>query len=216
MSESIVVEQVSKSFGPTKALVDVSLSIEQGEARALIGKNGAGKSTMMSILTGLVVPDSGSVRVLAGEGRSDFSAVGCVYQRSTLVPAATAAENIALNQYPTSRRLINWGRVQRQAEETLEEWGCADIAHVPVELLDPLERKIVEICRVLASGPKVLLLDEPTAGLDRPAVQRLFDNIGKARARGVTVIFVSHHLHEVFEVCESVTTLRDGKVVGTH
>jgi simple sugar transport system ATP-binding protein len=216
MSESIVVEHVSKSFGPTKALVDVSLSIEQGEARALIGKNGAGKSTMMSILTGLVVPDSGSVRVLAGEGRSDFSAVGCVYQRSTLVPAATAAENIALNQYPTSRRLINWGRVQRQAEETLEEWGCADIAHVPVELLDPLERKIVEICRVLASGPKVLLLDEPTAGLDRPAVQRLFANIGKARARGVTVIFVSHHLHEVFEVCESVTTLRDGKVVGTH
>ncbi|MCW2763091.1 MAG: rbsA 2 [Marmoricola sp.] len=215
MTESIVVDNVSKSFGPTKALVDVSLSIEQGESRALIGKNGAGKSTLMSILTGLVTPDSGSVRVLGGDGRSDFSAVGCVYQRSTLVPAATAAENIALNQYPTSRRVIRWSRVQRQAVETLDEWGCAHVANVPVEQLVPLERKIVEICRVLSSGPKVLLLDEPTAGLDRPAVQRLFESIGRARARGVTVIFVSHHLHEVFEVCDSVSTLRDGKLVGT-
>jgi len=215
MTEAIVVDGVSKSFGPTRALVDVSLSIEQGESRALIGKNGAGKSTMMSILTGLVAPDAGAVRVLGAEGHSDFAAVGCVYQRSTLVPAATAAENIALNQYPTSRRLIRWGAVQRQAEEALGDWGCAHVADVPVEQLDPLERKIVEICRVLASGPKVLLLDEPTAGLDRPAVRRLFDNIAQARDRGVTVIFVSHHLHEVFEVCDSVTVLRDGKLASS-
>ena len=215
MNESILVEQVSKSFGPTRALVDVSLTIAAGESRALIGKNGAGKSTMMSILTGLVAPDSGSVRVLSDHGHSDFSAVGCVYQRSTLVPAATAAENIALNRYPTSRRLIRWGAVQRQAAEVLAEWGCEHVTDIPVEQLDPLERKIVEICRVLSRGPRVLLLDEPTAGLDRPAVQHLFDNIGKARERGVSVIFVSHHLHEVFQVCDSVTVLRDGKLVLT-
>ncbi|MDB4873460.1 MAG: multidrug transporter ATP-binding protein [Gemmatimonadales bacterium] len=215
MSEAIVVERVSKSFGPTRALADVSLSIERGESRALIGKNGAGKSTMMSILTGLVAPDSGSVRVLGDEAHSDFGAVGCVYQRSTLVPAATAAENISLNQYPTSRRLIRWREVRRRAVETLGEWGCEHVADVPVERLDPLERKIVEICRVLSSGPRVLLLDEPTAGLDRPAVQQLFANIASARARGVTVIFVSHHLHEVFEVCDSVTVLRDGRLVST-
>ncbi len=87
MSEAIIVDCVSKSFGPTKALADVSLTIGRGESRALIGKNGAGKSTLMSILTGLVPPDSGTVRVLDDRGQDDFSTVGCVYQRSTLGPA---------------------------------------------------------------------------------------------------------------------------------
>jgi simple sugar transport system ATP-binding protein len=215
MTEAIVIENVSKSFGPTRALSDVSFTIEHGESRALVGKNGAGKSTIMSILTGLVAPDSGSVRVPGTDGRNDFASVGCVYQRSTLVPAATAAENIALNRYPTSLSLIRWKSVRQSAIDALEDWGCAHVADTPVEELDPLERKIVEICRVLASGPRVLLLDEPTAGLDRPAVRRLFDNITKARERGVSIIFVSHHLHEVFEVCDSVTVLRDGKVVLT-
>jgi simple sugar transport system ATP-binding protein len=216
MSQAVVVDRVSKSFGPTRALSEVSLSIDRGESRALIGKNGAGKSTLMSILTGLVKPDSGEVSVLTGADRSDFSGVGCVYQRSTLVPAATAAENIALNGFPLSGRFINWRAVRRQAVEALSEWGCEHAVDTPVEQLDPLERKIVEICRVLSSGPKVLLLDEPTAGLDRPAVQKLFGNIARAKERGVTVIFVSHHLHEVFEVCDSVTTLRDGKLVSTE
>lgn len=216
MSQAIVVDRVSKSFGPTRALSGVSLSIDRGESRALVGKNGAGKSTLMSVLTGLVKPDSGSVSVLSGDSRSDFSRVGCVYQRSTLVPAATAAENIALNAFPRSGKLINWRAVRRQAVEALSEWGCERTVDTPVEQLDPLERKIVEICRVLSSGPKVLLLDEPTAGLDRPAVQKLFAHITKARERGVTVIFVSHHLHEVFEVCDSVTTLRDGRLVSTE
>ena len=216
MSQVIVVDRVSKSFGPTRALSEVSLSIDRGESRALIGKNGAGKSTLMSVLTGLVAPDSGTVSVLGSDGRSDFSGVGCVYQRSTLVPAATAAENIALNAFPRSGRLINWRAVRRQAVEALSEWGCERTVDTPVEQLDPLERKIVEICRVLSSGPQVLLLDEPTAGLDRPAVQKLFANIARAKERGVTVIFVSHHLHEVFEVCDTVTTLRNGMLVATE
>lgn len=213
MTSAILVEGVSKSFGPTKALDSINLTIERGDSRALIGKNGAGKSTLMSILTGLVHPDSGSVTVVDENGDTGFSTVGCVYQRSTLVPAATAAENIALNRYPTRRRVIQWRQVRRDAVAALRDWGSEEIADTPVELLDPLERKIVEICRVLASGPKILLLDEPTAGLDRPAVRKLFDNVKRARARGVTVIFVSHHLHEVFEVCDSVTVLRDGRTV---
>jgi simple sugar transport system ATP-binding protein len=215
MSDAIVVDRVSKSFGSTRALESVSLTIQEGESRALVGKNGAGKSTMMSILTGLVSPDSGTVRVLGEEGSHAFAGVGCVYQRSTLVPAATAAENIALNRFPSSRGMIRWGEVRERAVEVLRDWGCEHVADVPVEQLDLLERKIVEICRVLSAGPRILLLDEPTAGLDRPAVRRLFENITRARERGVTVIFVSHHLHEVFEVCDSVTVLRDGRLVTT-
>ena len=100
MTEAIIVDRVSKSFGSTKALAEVSLTIERGQSRGLVGKNGAGKSTLMSVLTGLVHPDSGVVRVLDDAGEDDFSTVGCVYQRSTLVPGATAAENICLSRYP--------------------------------------------------------------------------------------------------------------------
>ncbi|WP_214105028.1 sugar ABC transporter ATP-binding protein [Acrocarpospora catenulata] len=217
MPEAIVVDQVSKAFGPTLALSAVSLTVNRGESRALIGKNGAGKSTLMSILTGLSQPDSGSVQVLAEGDAGGASAVGCVYQRSTLIPAATAAENIALARFPRSRAgLIRWPEVRRQATELLAEWEYADLAGTPVEQLEPLERKVVEICRVLSQGPRVLLLDEPTAGLDRGASQRLFGHIERARARGVTIIYVSHHLHEVFEVCDSVTVLRDGRAVLTE
>jgi simple sugar transport system ATP-binding protein len=216
MTEAIIVDRVSKSFGPTQALADVSLTIGRGESRGLIGKNGAGKSTLMSILTGLVHPDSGTVRVLDDRGRDDFSTVGCVYQRSTLVPGASAAENISLGRYPRRFGLIRWDAVRRDAVEVLAEWGCAHLADHAVDQLDPLERKIVEICRVLSAGPKVLLLDEPTAGLDRAAAQRLFEHMEQAHQRGVTTIYVSHHLHEVFKVCDSVSVLRDGKLVLTE
>lgn len=215
MPQAIVVEDVSKAFGATQALSRVSVTVGQGESRALIGKNGAGKSTLMSILTGLTQPDTGSIKVLAGENGGSASKIGCVYQRSTLIPAATAAENIALMRYPRSRGLIRWSEVTRRAASLLDEWECADLAAIPVEQLEPLERKVVEICRVLSLGPRVLLLDEPTAGLDRGASKRLFSHIEKARARGVTIIYVSHHLHEIFEVCDSVTVLRDGKAVVT-
>ena len=216
MTDAIIVDHVSKSFGPTKALTDVSLTIGRGQSRGLIGKNGAGKSTLMSILTGLVHPDSGAVRVLDDDGQDNFSAVGCVYQRSTLVPGATAAENICLSRYPRRRGLISWRSVRQTALEALDEWGCAHVADLAVDELDPLERKVVEICRVLSAGPRVLLLDEPTAGLDRAAAQRLFDQMAQARKRGVTTIYVSHHLHEVFEVCDSVSVLRDGQLVLTE
>src|SRR6266487_6489347 len=117
MTEAIIVDRVSKSFA------DVSLTIERGQSRGLIGKNGAGKSTLMSVLTGLVHPDSGVVRVLDDDGQDDFSAVGCVYQRSTLVPGATAAENICLSRYPRHRGVISWNSVRRTAVDALAEWA---------------------------------------------------------------------------------------------
>jgi simple sugar transport system ATP-binding protein len=216
-SQAIVVDNVSKSFGPTQALSNVSVSVACGESRALIGKNGAGKSTLMSILTGLTRSDSGSVEVMDSEGGTSFSNVGCVYQRSTLIPGATAAENIFLARFPrTSLGLIRWSEVNRRAVGLLEEWGCGHLATTLVEDLDPLKRKIVEICRVLSLGPQVLLLDEPTAGLDMAATQHLFSHVKKARSRGVSIIYVSHHLQEVFEVCDTVTVLRDGRMVLTE
>lgn len=213
MPAAVQVQQVSKTFGVTRALIDVSMTVERGSSVALLGRNGAGKSTLVSIITGLQSPDTG--RVSFGAGRnSDTGGVGCVYQKSTLVGGLTAAENIALQQFPRSRSgLIDWRKVRRLGRERLAQWGCEQISDRAVEDLEPVERKIVEICRVLSQDPDVLLLDEPTAGLDYGGAQRLFQRIEESRRRGVSIIYVSHHLEEVFEVCDRTTILRDGQVV---
>jgi simple sugar transport system ATP-binding protein len=208
---AIDLDGVFKTFGSTKALQDVSMTVGVGEARALIGGNGAGKSTLISIITGLSSADEGTVGFPSAEDPGQ--AVACVYQRSTLVPGLTAAENIAMRSYPTSRGLVDWGEMHRRARAALDEWDCAWAAGRLVESLDPLHRKIVEICGALGTGAQILLLDEPTAGLDGDATRRLFDHIAALRERGVTIVYVSHYLEEIFEVCESVTVLRDGRKV---
>jgi simple sugar transport system ATP-binding protein len=213
--EALVLSDVSKSFGPTLALDEVSVSIGAGEARALLGRNGAGKSTLIAIITGLLHPDSGSVAFGSGTQRHAADAVACVYQRSTLVPGLTAAENILLGAYPTRMGLVDWAEVDRRARSLLSEWDCEWLADELVETLDPVHKKIVEICRALGGGADILLLDEPTAGLDSEATERLFEHIASLRRRGVTVVYVSHYLEEVFQVCDSVTVLRDGRNVMT-
>lgn len=212
MPTAVQVKNVSKTFGVTKALSDVSMSVEQGSSVALLGRNGAGKSTLVSIITGLQDADAGSVEF--GDRSASRGGVGCVYQKSSLVSGLTAAENISLHSYPRSRSgLINWRKVRRQGQERLAEWECGHLGGRLVEDLEPVERKIVEICRVLSRAPDVLLLDEPTAGLDYGGAQRLFGRIEESRKRGVSIIYVSHHLEEIFDVCETTTILRDGRVV---
>ena len=211
-SPAVEVKNVSKSFGVSRALDDVSLAIPAGSSLGLIGRNGAGKSTLIAIITGVLRQDSGSVEFDGAV--AEAGGIGCVYQKSTLVPELTAAENILLNAYPrTALGTVNWREVSRRGSAILEEWGCGDIADRVVSELEPVDRKIVEICRVLAGKPSLLLLDEPTAGLDYAGTQRLFAHMREARARGVTLLYVSHHLDEVFEICEWATVLRDGRVV---
>ncbi|KAA9164381.1 sugar ABC transporter ATP-binding protein [Amycolatopsis acidicola] len=216
---AIAIRGLTKRFGPTTALAGVDLSVRRGESRALIGRNGAGKSTLISILTGLSTADEGDIRLYGEPVRPDSSAsdIACVFQRTTLVPGLTAAENIFLGDRRHQRRggFLDWRAVRRDAVALLDEWGCARIADRDVASLAPVERKIVEICRALSRGPSILLLDEPTAGLDEGASRLLFDRLASARARGVTIIYVSHHLDELYEVCDSITVLRDGTDVHT-
>lgn len=202
---------VSKSFGANRVLKDVSMTIPTGSSVALVGRNGAGKSTLISIITGVLRPDQGSVEF--DSTNSESTSIGCVYQNSTLIPELTAAENLMLNTYPRHPwGGVNWGKVQAQGREILGEWNIAHLANVLVRDLEPVERKIVEICRVLSQSPNVLLLDEPTAGLDFDGAQRLFAHVRTARERGVSLLYVSHHLDESFEVCDRTTVLRDGGV----
>jgi simple sugar transport system ATP-binding protein len=217
---------VRKTYGSAHALDGVDLHVRTGESRALLGRNGAGKSTLIGVLTGVVRADGGTVHIrrpdgsfpdIAGAASAGSDAIACVYQRSTLVDSLTAAENISLGGHPRTR----WGSVDRKrmrriGGDLLEEWGFAELVDREAGSLEPLERKVVEVCRAMVTQPRILLLDEPTAGLDEGATRQLFAKIEAAKARGVTILYVSHHLAEIFEICDSVTILRDGRNVFTQ
>ena len=211
---------VSKRFGPTRALEDVSLSVVPRELHGLVGRNGAGKSTLVKILTGLYRPDAGSVK-FGGEAAPPPTArdawlerVACVYQQPTIVPALTVAENLFLNVVPGGR-LVNWKLLYRRAEEELEAWDIKLKPDQETAELNVEQRQLVEIVRALRRGSRFIILDEPTAQLDAHAIERLFTKIRQLQEQGVCFLFISHHLEEIYELCETVTVLRDGELVLT-
>ncbi|MGU3651895.1 sugar ABC transporter ATP-binding protein [Mycolicibacterium sp. A43C] len=203
---------IVKTFGPTRALRGASVRVRHGECHALLGRNGAGKSTLIAALTGLIEPDEGTLSFHGDSVSADTREnVACVYQKSTLVADLTVAENITLGAQPRNRAgLVDWKRVDGTARNLLQRWGNPDLAHRVVADLEPIEKKIVEICRALSKGPRILLLDEPTAGLDGAGAGELFRQIATLKSDGVTLIYVSHHLEEIFQICDHVTVLRDG------
>ncbi len=212
------VEGVTKRFGTTLALKSVDMEVPEGEVRALIGRNGAGKSTLIAAVTGILTPDSGAITFPAidEDGLRNEKRVACVYQKSALIPFLTAAENIVLDAYPKNRAgMVDWKAARELARSLLGEWGAADTVDSIVETLDPLQRKIVEVCRALSTGARILLLDEPTAGLDGDATKTLFERMAQLTSQGITILYVSHYLEEIFEVCQTVTVMRDGDIVST-
>ncbi|WP_091623413.1 sugar ABC transporter ATP-binding protein [Amycolatopsis saalfeldensis] len=214
-------EGVGKRYGPTVALQDVSLTVHPGESHALVGRNGAGKSTLVSILTGLSRTDTGSVS-FGGEPapplskQDDWKArVACVYQHAMVVPQLTVAENLFLNRQARGGFAIGWSKLRRQARELLDSWGVGVDVDTPAGELSVEDRQFVEIARALSYGARFIVLDEPTAQLDSQAIERLFERMREMQRSGVTFLFISHHLHEVYEVCQAVTVLRDAKHVLT-
>ena len=215
-------EGIHKRFGSTHALRGVGLSLQPGRCLGLVGRNGAGKSTLVSILSGLVPPDAGEVRfdgqpapslgdVAAWRGR-----IATEFQHSMVVPGLTVAENVFLGRQP--RRgpgLVDWRRMREQARKIMADWGFDVAADTPCGSLTVEQRQVVEITRALAAGTRCLLLDEPTAALERGAAQRLFDRVRQLREAGVAIMYISHHLEEVFEICTDVAVLRDGELVLT-
>lgn len=212
-------ERISKSFGSTRALDNVSVDVRAGECHALVGRNGAGKSTLVSVLTGLVRPDQGEIR-LQGQPApavSDRAAwqeyVACVYQHSKVVPMLTVAENLFLNRF--DRRLISWRRLRAAARQVLDEWGFDLDAGLLAEDLSVEQRQVVEIARALSIGSRFLILDEPTASLEARAAERLFGHIRRLNTTGIGVLYISHHLDEIPKICHRVTVLRDGRHIVT-
>jgi simple sugar transport system ATP-binding protein len=210
-------EAIWKSFGRTKALQDVSVSIQPGECHALVGRNGAGKSTLVGILTGLLKPDGGSVRLYGepapslGDRAAWQERVACVYQRSMVIPSLSVGENIFLNR--NEGPLVRWRELRRQARQLLFEWGFDLDVDQPVAELSVEQKQIVEIARALAIGARFVILDEPTASLESHAIERLFERVRRVKASGVGILYISHHLEEVYEICDRATVLRDGRQV---
>ncbi|MDW5324270.1 sugar ABC transporter ATP-binding protein [Plantactinospora sp. KLBMP9567] len=212
---------ISKRYGATVALHSAGISIAAGETHALVGRNGAGKSTLVSILTGLQRPDSGQVHFdgVPAPALADRDAwrqrVACVYQKSTIIPTLTVAENLFLNRQ-AGRGLIDWRGLRRRAADLLEGYGVAVDPAAPAGSLSVEQRQLVEIARALSFGAKFIILDEPTAQLDAAAIERLFGRMRELQAAGVTFLFISHHLQEVYEVCQTVTVLRDARHILTQ
>jgi simple sugar transport system ATP-binding protein len=212
---------VSKRYGATVALSNARLSVLSGESHALVGRNGAGKSTLVGILTGLREPDSGEIR-FRGElapPTADREAwrqrVACVYQHSTIIPDLTVAENLFINRQPLRRGFISWSTLWRDAREVLDRWNVSVSERSRAGDLRVEARQLVEIARALSYGARFIILDEPTAQLDGEEIKRLFAQMRRLQVQGVTFLFISHHLQEVYEVCQTVTVLRDARHILT-
>jgi ribose transport system ATP-binding protein len=213
---------LSKSFGPVRALDRVSVAVARGTIHGVVGQNGAGKSTLMQILAGVFPPDDGEV-VLAGEpiaprdpDQARRLGIRIIFQELNLVPYQTVAENVSLGVEPRTRLgLLDRRAMRRRAEALLDELGHPLPVDAKVDALDVSEQQIVEIAKALAADARLLILDEPTAALQIHDVDRLFRVLRRFRRRGGTALYVSHRLDEIFELCDRVTVLRDGRVIAT-
>ncbi|MFB6710667.1 MULTISPECIES: sugar ABC transporter ATP-binding protein [unclassified Streptomyces] len=218
----LALSDVSKSFGAVRALQDVSLSLRPGEVHALAGENGAGKSTLIKTLAGVHRPDGGQVlldgRPVVFHGPADARAAGIavIYQEPTLFPDLSIAENIFMGRRP--RRGL--GRIDhravREATEGLMRRLGVDLSpDRPARGLSIADQQIVEIAKALSFDARVLIMDEPTAALTGGETARLFSVVRTLRDQGAAVLFISHRLDEIFELCERVTTLRDGRLISS-
>ena len=228
MTEALKIEHLSKTFPGQAALIDASLDIAPGEVHALVGQNGSGKSTLIKVLAGYHQPDRGSSAWVNGEpltlgdGQAATAAgVRFVHQDLGLVGTISTVENLALTTgYETGvGGRIHWRRAVKTAQEAMASLGFAEIdVKAPVMLLPPAQRTTVAIARALVGweqGCSLLVLDEPTATLPGDDVERLFDVIRRLKAKGISILYVSHHLEEVFALADRVTVLRDGRKVAT-
>lgn len=213
---------ISKRFGATQALADVSLSVPAGRVLALIGENGAGKSTLMKVLSGAHAPDSGSM-LLAGmpyapTGPHDarLAGVSMIYQELNLAPDLSVEDNIMLGQECRSFGLLDRRTQREKVRRALETLGHPNLRpETPVNQLSIAQQQLVEIARALAADSKVIVFDEPTSSLTRQDVEHLFAVIRKLRDAGLGIVYISHFLEEIRQVCDCYSVLRDGHSVGS-
>jgi rhamnose transport system ATP-binding protein len=217
----VELRSISKRFGATQALADVSLTVLPGEVHALVGENGAGKSTLVKILAGVHPPDTGEI-LLDGESttirspaHSRVLGIAVVHQEPRLFPDLSVAENVFLAKPPVKRFGIDWRAMGTATAELFRELDVHIDPGAPVRGLSMADQQLIEIAKALSIEARLLILDEPTASLSLHETERLFAIVQRLRERGTAVLFVSHRLEEVFVLCDRATVLRDGRHVIT-
>ena len=221
LSPLLKMHAISKRFGATQALARVDLEVGRGEVLALIGENGAGKSTLMKVLSGAHAADSGTMQ-LAGEPyapanphQARLAGVAMIYQELTLAPDLSVEDNVMLGQERHRGGWLARGEQRRRVREALAMLGHGDLPlGTPVRQLSVGFQQVVEIARALVLEAKVIVFDEPTSSLSKHDVERLFAVIGRLKASGVAVIYISHFLEEIRQVADRYAVLRDGRTVG--
>ncbi|MFI7126984.1 sugar ABC transporter ATP-binding protein [Nonomuraea sp. NPDC050153] len=221
MSETPVLSlsQVSKAFGAVRAVREVSLALFPGEVHALAGENGAGKSTIVKILSGVHRPDSGRILLdgepveFGGPADAQRAGVAVIYQEPTLFPDLSVMENIFMGRQPRGRLGIDRRAMRAGAAELFDRLGVHLDPDQPARGLSIADQQLVEIAKALSRQARVLVMDEPTAALSGTEVARLFGVARTLRSQGCALLFISHRLEEIFELCRRVTTLRDGAYV---
>jgi galactofuranose transport system ATP-binding protein len=221
-SPTLEVRRVTKRFPGVLALDDVSFELRPGEVHALVGENGAGKSTLIKVITGVYRPDEGQVLFngeeisFANPRESQAAGISTIYQEINLIPLLSVAQNVFLGREPrNSLGLIDKASMNREAAEILERYGIQADVTAPLRSLGLGVQQMVAIARAISVDARAVIMDEPTSSLEAREVETLFGVIGQLREEGVGVIYVSHRLEELYEICDRVTVLRDGRVAHT-
>lgn len=221
-SPLLEVKDVTKAFAGVVAVNRLDLTIDEGEIVALVGENGAGKSTMIKMVAGEYIPDSGDIRLFGApvRFRSPLEArdagIAVIHQELQLVPQLSVAENVVLGRWPTVHGAIDFKRARATAEAVLPTIGFHLPVETLVERLSTGQQQLVEIGRALAFQSRLLILDEPTASLSNSEAERLMGLVLQLKARGLGILYVSHRMEEVFRLADRITVVRDGRLVGTQ
>lgn len=217
----ISLKNVHKSFGGVSVLNGVDFDLQKGSVHALVGQNGAGKSTMMKILTGVYACDSGAIYIDGSKVKMNSYSdavshgISLIFQELSLIPTLTVAENIFLNREILEGPFLDKKSMERKAHELLQSLDIDVDVHSRVEDLDVGVCQMIEIAKALSVNAKVLILDEPTASLSEKETAHLFTLINSLKQRGVSMIYISHRMAEIFKICDTITVLRNGSIVTT-
>ncbi|WP_072525178.1 sugar ABC transporter ATP-binding protein [Clostridium sp. Marseille-P3244] len=220
----LTMRDISKTFPGVKALQHVDFTLRKGEIHALMGENGAGKSTLIKVLTGVYELEGGEIRL---DGKSDpvvnkspqdaqNNGISTVYQEVNLCPNLTVAENLFIGREPRKAGFIDWKTMNRKSTELLKSLGIDAYATDKLEECSIAKQQMIAIARAVDMQCKVLILDEPTSSLDDDEVAKLFKLMNRLKEEGVGIIFVTHFLEQVYEVCDRITVLRNGELVGEY
>ena len=215
-------QNISKTFGNTRALTNVSLTVYPGEVHALMGENGAGKSTLMKVLSGAYLADPGGSILVSGRPavtgdpiKARANGIAVIYQELSLAPNLTVAQNMFLGAEPSRAGFVDRGDIRKRAEPILKRLGIGFSPNQLVATLSLGERQMVEIARALTTDARIIVMDEPTTSLTSRETEKLFEVIAGLKAHGIAVIYISHRMEEIYALADRVSVLRDSAYVGT-